>query len=614
MLEENGTRNKPEYTGIMGITSSVRFPENGFIFQRKKGKAQGSRSHIESIISKLSDKLGNYPHSQMLNLYQFMETLEIAKPTNMQGKSHPSEKPHSNGTKSIFSNYDPGYAWTNTMDFGDRKDIDWWNPFSHRDFTSSVKYNGTEAHVVYNEYLVSMDSRRPEQGNLGDYVVAYDILYLNGRERSWVFSRDFSLMMFNLCLPPGRFEPKRNSKESDYKRQVQETLGNFIVVPVIMLNRKQSSERFRRTVSVSMVIVPVGNDFISPRSVTSYEAHHAFNSGKFTLSGDLRAVLENDEFTLNELRKYDEDGIGTEQLMKLIFKRILRAVSESYIGIDRHMDRIDTEVGLSRTVTEAFLDKNLTYEKAERYLNGGELDPENPHYYEELHELIDLQYGVMEEMRKITKPERIDLRWMVVKNTLNYKTDLLFFNSFNRKYVAILPQTSEVFPLSSVKYAFIWGLRLSIGLSSLKTMIYAFYREIENERNAKAIINIENDLVEDADEFYDLDVNFASYTIEYGKAKELAGVERDYRNLKDKLGALKANVLIEDQRRLNQILVLFTGLVMAATIVTLARGFGFLLQSLIGLGFVAIALLLFQNISYVSRIMQGRTATEKARK
>jgi hypothetical protein len=92
---------------------------------------------------------------------------------------------------------------------------------------------------------------------------------------------------------------------------------------------------------------------------------------------------------------------------------------------------------------------------------------------------------------------------------------------------------------------------MSIGVSILDATIHSFYGEIASKQDAKTLVRIENDLVEDMDEFYDLEIRYLLFKEIYEALRSLAGIDQDFRMLKEKLNALKTNLLMLEQRRVN---------------------------------------------------------------
>lgn len=564
MPEETGKGNEG-YNGIPGISYSVRISLNSKVFSKASIKPPDSE-RIDITIDELSRYLTESGGS-LIDIVKFSKEVEGIKNQTVSGRTKTTEMSLSSGFG--YVTYDPGYLWLKPLAFNDLDHVDWNSPVWHRSFISPVMRSKNGYRAIYNEYVIAPDGGLNDAVNPQDYAVAYDLLFLIGRNRSMVFSRGYSLRSFNIGLPPARLVPvaaeENGSRDSPY------VPGSFIAVPVLILTRKPSSRKFRRTVTESIILVPTDSDFTNPRKMSAKELYYALEESRFQISGDLIRYLSGDKAIEKELEKFKNDGMKIDDLMWLTFKRIYGALGEKNQNETGNMDNIEMQLSISRSITIALLDDKLKYEDVERFFDGDEnYDVENTNA-SEIRDLVAYHRGFNPQMESVTRPGRSKIKWMSIKSEQIYRNDFMFFNPVNMRYIAILPRESEVFPVSSVKLAFLWGFRISVGISAMKSMIYSFYREIEKKRDAGSIIDVENNLVEDAEEFYDLDVISPSYSMEYDNAKRLSSIDRDYKNLKEKMGALKANILIQEQRRLNSIMVIFTGLVMAATIVAFLK-------------------------------------------
>ena len=582
------------YNGIPGISYSVRINTRSRIFSETSLK-NPDKERIDITLDEMFHRLGD-SGSRLLNILEFSREMVDLKTDVVTGQTETTGISFSSGKS--YVTYDPGYLWIKPLSFNDIENVNWNSPVWHRSFISPVISSSEGHREIYNEHIIAPQGGLKNAINPSDYAAAYDILFLIGRNRSMVFSRGYSLRSFNIGLPPARISPA--GKDQPDSGGVQSFLGSFIAVPVLIFTRKPGSRRFRRTITESIILIPTDDSFINPRKVSSRELYYALEEGRFKVSGDLVKYLSADKTLSGEIEKLSDDGMKIDDLVKVLFKRVYNSLEEKrHEGREGNLDNIEMQLSVSKSITIAVLDDTLKYEYVEEFFERNENYGEEKPKDTEIRDLVAYHKSFDPRVATVTRPDRSKIKWMSIKSEQIYRNDFMFFNPVNMRYIAILPRESEVFPISSVKLAFLWGFRISVGISAMKSMIYSFYREIERKRDAGSIIDVENNLVEDAEEFYDLDVISPSYSMEYEKAKRLAGIDRDYMNLKEKMGALKSNILIQEQRRLNTVMVIFTGLVLAATIVALLKNN----TEAVLLSFILVALFMAFFITRSSSIM-----------
>jgi hypothetical protein len=136
---------------------------------------------------------------------------------------------------------------------------------------------------------------------------------------------------------------------------------------------------------------------------------------------------------------------------------------------------------------------------------------------------------------------------------------LAFFNKDLSTIVSLLGKDRENVPYSSFKWGFAWFLYMSISMSLARALIYSAHSKIDSEPDeAKTLATIENSFIKGIEEFYDLDIKRSNYKEMYERMRTIDGLEKDFLILKDQISILKANLVLEEQRKVNKLIVLLT--------------------------------------------------------
>jgi uncharacterized membrane protein len=323
----------------------------------------------------------------------------------------------------------------------------------------------------------------------------------------------------------------------------------FIVVPVLTLNRKPGTSRFRRTLSVSLIFVPVASDWIGPAKASAEDLRNCFWSRGFTLSGPLTKFVQ----AVNN---------GTlEDILTGIIKRIVSSlVKDSEIG--KAWSAAFSQISYSRQFTLDVLAETIDADTIIAFLGRG--SSLSAQLVEELNSLVaPLDRLAIDGDNAM--PSSVDYKSLCVNDAFGIDARHLdFYNPRESKLVGIMNSRWE--GTRSIKWLFAWHLYMSLGLSSFESMNYHVYRKLETERGLEALIHVESELAEEIDEYYDLEIGVPIYKNAYERLKRVAGIEEDYDRLKKKIESFKTNVVIKDQRDLTGILILLTGIILAASV------------------------------------------------
>jgi hypothetical protein len=515
----------PEYYFLGAITRSARVKSNCPLFD-------------EDLLIDTNERLTRwwreaqqYSESSLQSIEQIASNLGLGTRIDFD---EPNQPPG-------YSRYMLQYAKDAlALNLGDIADSgEWDRNWKQRNLISHVllSLNRAPKEPSHNEFAILSKTGKYSS----DLKVAYDLLLLLGIRRSVIFAPQMATRIFSVCLPVGRLAPRKaDAQDNERTTAFQSEVSDYLVLPVITFDAKLGGTHLRKTFSITLVLVPVTKDFDKSRMVSAHELHHVYYETEFELQdSSLKDFLQRNVQT-------NTKWIGTAtRLLDLIWKKVYalvqpRDLQEQWHEVYNQLSTSGRAVGcilppwLDEAVIEGFYRNNL---------------PDN--VWAGLRAIADPAHHLADESRRAF-PNIVELQSMLVIDKGKINSDsLCFYNKQVGKFVELIPSKYESFPSGSIKWAFAWCLYMSIGVSILDATIHSFYSEIASRQDAKTLVRIENDLVEDMDEFYDLEIRYLLFKEIYEALRSLAGVDQDFRMLKEKLNALKTNLLMLEQRRVN---------------------------------------------------------------
>jgi hypothetical protein len=520
----------PEYYFLGAVTRSARVKSDCALFDK------GPSIDTSERLARWWREAQQYSQFSLQNIEQVASILGLGTRIDFD---EPNQPPG-------YSRYMLQYAKDAfALNLGDIADLgEWDRNWKQRNVISHVllSLNRAPKEPTHNEFAVLSKSTGKYSNDL---KVAYDLLLLLGIRRSVIFAPQMATRIFNVCLPVGRLAPRKaDVQDNERTTAYQSEVSDYLVLPVVTLDAKLGGTHVRKTFSITLVLVPVTKDFDRARMVSAHELHHVYYETEFELQdSSLKEFLQPDVQT-------NSKWVGSAiRLLDLIWKNVydtlvqakdLPEQREQWQEVYNQLSTSGRAVGcilvpwLDEAVIEGFYRNNL---------------PLNARAG--LKRIADPTHHLPDESRHAF-PDIIELQSMLVIDKGKINSDSLsFYNKQVARFVELICSKYESFPSGSIKWAFAWCLYMSIGISILDATIHSFYGEIASKQDAKTLVKIENDLVEDMDEFYDLEIRYLLFKEIYEALRSLAGTDQDFRMLKEKLNALKTNLLMLEQRRVN---------------------------------------------------------------
>lgn len=406
--------------------------------------------------------------------------------------------------------------------------------------SSNQCQNDKQYNILCNEFILhdkSFDILSDE------YKFAYDIALFLGCRRSQIFVSDLALRLYNVCLPPAKLiATKPDSNRS------------CLAVPVLTFVREPKWSSLRRTFSLSLILVPC--TIAKTESKESVQGQEAISSRPFTaremndtlIRWGYRDSLVTQFKIDGPLARYcglsSSDEVSVDELLHFILSQTIDLLKNSRSSNKGHVI-IRVQEDLSKQKFAALIP--IGFDNA--------LDENDKNLRPLLRETVD-SYN---SFTGVDYPDLVDFPKLNVNEEHGLNPGrLLFYNPVGNVLVALHRESTEEASGHSVIRAFSWYLYTIQAASSLKSMIHSFYAAIQERSTLRPIIDVERQLIEDLDEFYDLDIQYQNYKIVYEKLKKLAGLDEDYIRLKDKLTSLKSDLDLEEGKHISALLVLLS--------------------------------------------------------
>ncbi len=528
----------PTYNFLGAITGSIRVESEIGLFI-KKGKSDLDQRLVKCFKVALEKrKLSEFLINDLSQFASSFETLSQISNSSNQEYSLPWIKTDILTFEGDLSNQEFEDAWKS----------DWIRLLSSK--KSAV--NGR----ISNEWAITnVEPSAYDQ----DWKVAYDLLLLLGLRRSHIFTFEMATRVFNISLPIGRLKPVEKREELTYaKKRYQDEVGNYLVLPIISLNGRvtKNISNFRNTLAVSLLLVPVNNIFSNKRKVSPHEMHHVYEKTEFELID-------------SPLKKFLKSGAAFEGLTLSNFLRHICLETVEMMNVNEESIEIELSniLPISMQITEAILSPNVTDSNIEEF----QQESVATELFNDFRNIIT-PHQSLDDVAFAYYPNVADFRKMSITDNLKLDSNYMtFYNRQRSRLIIFHGINQERFPQSSIFWSLSWGFYMNLSVSVLKAMIHSFYHEISSsdKRQVKTLMKIESDLIEDIDEFYDLDLRISVYKEMYEKIRRLDGVNKDFRMLKEKLGSLKTNLVLEEQTKVNSRILLLTGVSTVSAIASL---------------------------------------------
>ncbi len=355
---------------------------------------------------------------------------------------------------------------------------------------------------------------------------------------------------------------------------------SYILVPVLSFIRLSNKSYFRRTFSLSLVMIPVSRDDNKPRGFDSDEtaalqsgwtliprsgvASYSFPAGELsTFLAQQSTTLARSEQSTITLRELVQDILYTvvsnavdpkpekrnEALSDHIRDLVLRAVQTSICaGCCSMMPDVsvsELQSWQASPVEETDIDRKLNK------VIMGLVDPEPTRLW------------------ALSEPSAFRLRHGRGAEPLIPT----FYFSFGLQRLLFTPCAPDLeSQSSSTLWVVGWHLLLMTGVSALLEMLNTFHHEMENRPTAVSAQEFLKEFMTDLEEYFDFEL-LPVYRLDFDALKRVEGIDNDFERLRERVNALGQDRIIEEGRTTNQRLLLIAVASLLVSIALLALAF-----------------------------------------
>jgi hypothetical protein len=522
------------YHLLWSVTGSITLHSNNILFD-----ASRSDSFRERIKSCFDEVLPSEFHIKDLN--EFAEFTEAVKRGEKLRTFHRANKPQA------YLSYKLSYSKSSILNFRDiSQDSEfekYWNANWNKLISKSI---ASSKELIFNEWAMLGNHEMKRYAE--DWKVAYDLLLFLGIRRSALFRPQLALRVFNISLPVGRLKPRpiKVPEDGEERKAYQTEVSSFLIVPIITLNAKPGNNYFRKSLSLSLLLIPIDESFTGTRKVSAHEICHINGDTEFEL---IDSPLK--DFLLNFKLASQEQIQSIPELLEIVCRTVCDIINN---GCDiKEQEQLwelaYDQLSFSKQITQCILSPMLDNATIEKF----HLSKMSPDFRRELRSIITPEQ-YFRDKSYFQFPDVVNFEKMVIIDESMIDSNYLtFFNKESSKLIGFMYNGSEHFPEFSVKWLFDYEFYMSVSMSILDTMIHDFYKELVSvEHDAEKLGNLEKEFFKDIDEFYDLDNYDSDYKEMFKKLRSVDGLERDFEELKERLQALKTNLVLDEQRKVNK--------------------------------------------------------------
>jgi hypothetical protein len=417
-----------------------------------------------------------------------------------------------------------------------------------------------------NDYLLCEQNRPAD--DLAILQKFFAILYAQRRSR--LFASDLSERIYNIWLPPGLI---RNRNEST---------SSFALLPFVTMVRRPFRPSFRQTVTLSVILVPVGLEGsapMTPRRMTRHEIFDTVHTMDGGSSHANEAATRSFELLGSPLQRYVE-GLQKSDHLKIASALATRAVDKSKGSpVLRGTLRQWMEL-LFAAIEEPVLPRQLQCRLPDAILKAIRLcsiwsimvvTPELQPFSTANGQVIDgvwwpgrrnrhpeagLPSSIAELVHHVANggadglPVPPDARLDDVDS--GNRDSLMWGFEGARCVLTVNSAAAERFPDTSSLYLFGWTSHMIIGVASVRAMMGSLAAEAEysNDGAVRELAEQSHRITLEMEEMFDLSISWPEYERLYHRMRKQLGIEATYRHVQERVEQLsrQAEVVARTQQ------------------------------------------------------------------
>jgi len=362
--------------------------------------------------------------------------------------------------------------------------------------------------------------------------------------RSMLFSPSLSLHTFTVLLPPGIFTEQIEGGAK----------AHYLLFPVAHFLRLPHAPHLRRTVSLSVLLVPVDEDcrlreWSIRKTKQALDLARIVNSGwdvpaegpdgaRYTLEGPLASFIGVTSKNTGELRSL------REWLESVLFG-VIAPACDTRLRKARLRDAVFRAVKVSRYSGFVGTLADLKDDKLVRWAASPEPNTESA-----VRDWLERLLG-----EDFIKYHRFDPPSRRLLQAPEYGYPTLIDAPSRLSICPFAPNSEdpegEYSKFISRLAAGVFG---SIGLSALQEMLSVYHHQLEGKLGSTAAKGFMDSFIGDVEEYFDFDL-MPDYKLHFESLRRAVGIDRDFEVLRQKLEFLEQQKIIEKTEHTNLVLI-----------------------------------------------------------
>jgi hypothetical protein len=421
--------------------------------------------------------------------------------------------------------------------------FDWLSPQARASFTFR-DVGGTQ---FFNDFFVrSVQQIQDEHQEVLDAAL-FNIASILADRRSYMLAQGLAERTYNIFLPPAIMHDASFSAR------------RYIVIPALSCIRLSNTSYFRRTFTLSLMVVPVSKYGNNPRSLDPDESL-ALQSG-WTLipepdvssyvvpQGGLR------RFVARHIDSWNQTGevvVTLRELLQDVMAAIviggleLANTDRERIARDEVRDLVVRAVQASVCGGYCSIMSNITASEF-RCWQGDPFDEKRTSEHLR-QEFVKILGPIITHEWALAEPASFRLHHGRGAEPLIPT----FYFSFGPQRILFTPSPLDLeSQYTSILWTVGWHLLLMTGLSALLEMLGTFHHEMEYRRDATSAQEFLGEFLVDIEEYFDFDL-LPVYRLDFDSLKKVEGIDQDFERLRERVAALGQERIIEESRKVNR--------------------------------------------------------------
>ena len=413
--------------------------------------------------------------------------------------------------------------------------------------STSSTFRNLGSSTFFNDFLM-----RPTSPGETNYSKALDTAQFNvaamlADRRSHMLAQGQADRTYNIYLPPAMIYEGGNPSRA------------YVLVPSLSFIRLSNTNSFRRTFSLSLVLIPVSQDTNAARALDPDEPAALHTEWTLIPSPGIASYFVSygglTAFVAREAEPWDRSGKVTVTLRELIQDILFAVVSNA----------VRSDLELRGEALRDYL-HDLVVRAVQASVCGGYCSvlpdvsvSELRHWQTSPTEERTTGAKLSVAFAKIMGPQLTNEWAMEEPSSFRLRHGRgaeplipTFYFSFALQRLLFTPSAADLESQdTSLLWTVGWHLLLMTGISALLEMLGTFHHEMEHRSTATSAQAFLKEFLVDIEEYFDFDL-LPVYRLDFDALKKVEGIDNDFERLRERVASLGQERIIEESRKTNQ--------------------------------------------------------------